>query len=105
MSDLYDVKINVRSSVKLLPEIKGLLSIKPKRERLFRDTVFGPWLDIQSHENDSHMMHYVFQHQIRNVDTQQSLGELPSFVDCILEKVPVFQKLDEAADVSLDQLK
>ncbi|GJW52931.1 hypothetical protein Tco_0097016 [Tanacetum coccineum] len=36
---------------------------------------------------------------IRNVDTQQSLGELPSFVDCILEKVPVFQKLDEAVDV------
>ncbi|GJS08559.1 phospholipase-like protein [Tanacetum coccineum] len=64
MSDLYDVKINVRSSVKLLPEIKGLLSMKPNRERLFRDTVFGPWLDIQSHENDSHMMHYVFQHQV-----------------------------------------
>ncbi|GKD57013.1 alkylated DNA repair protein AlkB homolog 8-like protein, partial [Tanacetum coccineum] len=42
--------------------------------------------------------------EIRNVDTQQRLGELPSFVDCILEKVPVFQKLDEAADVSLDQL-
>ncbi|GJS79104.1 hypothetical protein Tco_0728985 [Tanacetum coccineum] len=55
MSDLYDVKISVRSSVKLLPEIKGLLSMKPNRERLFRD--------IQSHENDSHMMHYVFQHQ------------------------------------------
>ncbi|GJY72563.1 hypothetical protein Tco_0476266 [Tanacetum coccineum] len=63
MSDLYDVKINVRSSVKLLPEIKGLLSMKPNHENLFRDTVFGPWLDIQSHENDSHMMHYVFQHQ------------------------------------------
>ncbi|GJY34402.1 hypothetical protein Tco_0418871 [Tanacetum coccineum] len=64
MSDLYDVKISVRSSVKLLLEIKGLLSMKPNRERLFRDTVFGPWLDIQSHENDSHMMHYVFQHQV-----------------------------------------
>ncbi|GJR77668.1 phospholipase-like protein [Tanacetum coccineum] len=64
MSDLYDVKISVRSSVKLLPEIKGLLSMKPARENLFRDTVFRPWLDIQSHENDSHMMHYVFQHQV-----------------------------------------
>ncbi|GJX17419.1 hypothetical protein Tco_0218251 [Tanacetum coccineum] len=63
MSDLYDVKISVRSSVKLLPEIEGLLSMKPNRERLFKNTVFGPWLDIQSHENDSHMMHYVFQHQ------------------------------------------
>ncbi|GKD05000.1 phospholipase-like protein, partial [Tanacetum coccineum] len=64
MSDLYDVKISVRSSVKLLPEIKGLLSMKPNRENLFRDTVFGSWLDIQSHKNDSHMMHYVFQHQV-----------------------------------------
>ncbi|GKB17427.1 hypothetical protein Tco_0851350 [Tanacetum coccineum] len=64
MSDLYDVKISVRSSVKLLPEIKGLLSVKPNHERLFRDTIFGPWLDIQSHENDSHMMHYVLQHRI-----------------------------------------
>ncbi|GKD26213.1 hypothetical protein Tco_1232427, partial [Tanacetum coccineum] len=64
MSDFYDVKISVRSSVKLLPEIKGLLSVKPNHERLFRDTVFGMWLDIQSHENDSHMMHYVLQHQV-----------------------------------------
>ncbi|GJW67390.1 hypothetical protein Tco_0121814 [Tanacetum coccineum] len=64
MSDLYDVKFSVRSSVKLLPEIKGFLSMKPNRENLFRDTVFGPWLDIQSHENDSHMMHYVFSHQV-----------------------------------------
>ncbi|GKB18637.1 hypothetical protein Tco_0852560 [Tanacetum coccineum] len=63
MSDFYDVKISVRSSVNLLPEIKGLLSVKRNRERLFRDTVFGPWLDIQSHDNDSHMMHYVLQHQ------------------------------------------
>ncbi|GJX21515.1 hypothetical protein Tco_0225960 [Tanacetum coccineum] len=63
MSYLYDVKISLRSSVKLLPEIKGLLLMKPNREYLFRDIVFGPWLDIQSHKNDSHMMHYVFQHQ------------------------------------------
>ncbi|GJX15162.1 phospholipase-like protein [Tanacetum coccineum] len=63
MSDFYDVKISIRSSVKLLPEIKGLLSMNPNRERLFRDTVFSPWLDIQSHDNDGHMMHYVLQHQ------------------------------------------
>ncbi|GKA31681.1 DExH-box ATP-dependent RNA helicase DExH18, mitochondrial-like protein [Tanacetum coccineum] len=59
MSDLYDIKISVRSSVKLLPEIKGLLSIKPNHERSFRDIVFESWLDIQSHKNDTHMMHYV----------------------------------------------
>nr|GEV86191.1 phospholipase-like protein [Tanacetum cinerariifolium] len=56
----------VTSSVKLLLEIKGLLLVKPNCERLFRDTVFGPWLDIQSHDKDSHMMHYVLQHQLSN---------------------------------------
>ncbi|GJT88898.1 phospholipase-like protein [Tanacetum coccineum] len=32
MSDFYDVKISVRSSIKLLPEIKGLLSVKLNRK-------------------------------------------------------------------------
>nr|GEX67482.1 TMV resistance protein N-like [Tanacetum cinerariifolium] len=40
------------------------------RERLFKDT--GPWLDIQSHENDSHIMHYVFQHQDCKCDSRHN---------------------------------
>ncbi|GKD15187.1 hypothetical protein Tco_1199594, partial [Tanacetum coccineum] len=63
-NDLYDVKICVRSSVKLLGEIKDLLERNRNRERLFRRTVFGPWLDILSHDNDNHLMHYVLQHQV-----------------------------------------
>ncbi|GJU12762.1 UvrD-like helicase, ATP-binding domain, P-loop containing nucleoside triphosphate hydrolase [Tanacetum coccineum] len=55
-NDLYDVKIYVRSSVKLLGEIKDLLERNPNRERLFRRTIFGPWLDILSHDNDNHLM-------------------------------------------------
>nr|XP_043612715.1 alkylated DNA repair protein ALKBH8 homolog [Erigeron canadensis] len=47
---------------------------------------------------------YEFCYDIRNVNTQQQLGELPSFVSCVLEKIPVFKKRDDAADVSLDQL-
>nr|GEU34697.1 reverse transcriptase domain-containing protein [Tanacetum cinerariifolium] len=31
-----------------------------------KDTVFSPWLDIQSHDNDIHMMHYVLKHQLSN---------------------------------------
>ncbi|GKC17546.1 phospholipase-like protein [Tanacetum coccineum] len=62
-NDLYDVKIVVRSSVKLLKEIKDLLKKNPTRQRLFRRTVFGPWLDILSHDNDNHLMHYVLHHQ------------------------------------------
>ncbi|KAI3821874.1 hypothetical protein L1987_09449 [Smallanthus sonchifolius] len=47
---------------------------------------------------------YEFCYDIRNVNTHQQLGELPSFVECITEKVPLFRKLHEAADISLDQL-
>ncbi|GJT64930.1 phospholipase-like protein [Tanacetum coccineum] len=63
-NDLYDVKIIVRSSVKLLKEIIDLLKKNPNRQRLFRRTVFGPWLDILSHDNDNHLMHYVLHHQV-----------------------------------------
>ncbi|GJX16555.1 phospholipase-like protein [Tanacetum coccineum] len=61
---LYDVKVVVRSALKLLPEIKRLLSSNPNRLNLFRRTVFGPWLDLPSHYNDNHLMHYVLQHQV-----------------------------------------
>ncbi|GKB00029.1 phospholipase-like protein [Tanacetum coccineum] len=65
-NQLYYVKIYVRSSVKLLEEIKLLLERNPNRERLFRRTIFGCWLDISSHDNDNHLMHYVLQHQDSN---------------------------------------
>ncbi|GKB58177.1 hypothetical protein Tco_0914363 [Tanacetum coccineum] len=65
-NQLYDVKICVRSTVKLLEEIKLLLERNPTRERLFRRTVFGRWLDIPSHDNDNHLMHYVLHHQDSN---------------------------------------
>ncbi|GJZ38986.1 hypothetical protein Tco_0585549 [Tanacetum coccineum] len=88
MSNLYDVKISVRSSVKLLPKIKGLLSMKPNRERLFSDTIFGPWLDIQSHKNDSHMMHYVFQHQLRIGRCEEYSQEVLDFSDSVAYNNP-----------------
>ena len=62
---LYKCKIAVRSTVKLLTEIKEILSKNEDRERLFRKTVFGPWLDISFWGNDSHLMHYVLQHQVK----------------------------------------
>ncbi|PWA42016.1 phospholipase-like protein [Artemisia annua] len=64
LNPLYDVKISIRSSVKLLKEIKGKLQSKPNRESLFRSTVFGPWLDLPYASNDSLLMHYVLQHQV-----------------------------------------
>nr|GEW03754.1 phospholipase-like protein [Tanacetum cinerariifolium] len=64
--EIVPANASSQSSVKLLSEIKGLLSMKLNREKLFKDTIFGPWLDIQSYKNDSHMMHYAFQHQMSN---------------------------------------
>ncbi|PWA79180.1 phospholipase-like protein [Artemisia annua] len=64
LNPLYDVKISIRSSVKLLKEIKGKLESKPNRESLFRSTVFGPWLDVPYASNNSLLMHYVLQHQV-----------------------------------------
>ncbi|GJX46925.1 hypothetical protein Tco_0272115, partial [Tanacetum coccineum] len=58
------LEIKCASSVKLLEEIKLLLERNPNRERLFRRTVFERWLDIPSHDNDNHLMHYVLQHQV-----------------------------------------
>ncbi|GJT95997.1 phospholipase-like protein [Tanacetum coccineum] len=66
-NQLYDVKIYVRPTVKLLKEIKLLLERNPTLERLFRRTVFGRWLDILSHDNDNHLMHYVLHHQDSNL--------------------------------------
>lgn len=42
--------------------------------------------------------------QIRNVNTNQYMGELPSFLYPILERLRSFEGLDHAADTSLDQL-
>ncbi|PWA64404.1 phospholipase-like protein [Artemisia annua] len=62
---LYKCKIAVRSTVQLLADIKEILSKNEKRERMFRKTVFGPWLDIRFCDNDSRLMHYVLQHQVK----------------------------------------
>ncbi|XP_010097769.2 alkylated DNA repair protein ALKBH8 homolog [Morus notabilis] len=48
---------------------------------------------------------YEFCYQTRNVDSKQQLGELPSFVSPVLEKMSMFKKLYKiTADVALDQL-
>ena len=62
---LYRCNIVVRSTLKLLTEIKDILSKHKKRERLFRNTVFGPWLDIRFCDNDCPLMHFVLQHQVK----------------------------------------
>ena len=64
-SPLFDVKVNVRSLVKLLPDIKAKLKKNTNRYNLFKSTVFGPWLDVPHKPgNDSHLMNYVLQYQV-----------------------------------------
>ncbi|PWA40828.1 phospholipase-like protein [Artemisia annua] len=74
LNPLYDVKISIRSSVKLLKEMKGKLESKPNRESLFRSTVFGPWLDVPYASNDSLLMHYVLQHQKKSMAVKSVKG-------------------------------
>ncbi|KAJ9707667.1 hypothetical protein PVL29_002624 [Vitis rotundifolia] len=47
---------------------------------------------------------YEFCYETRNVNTKQYLGELPSFVSAIVERISSFPNLESAADIVLDQL-
>ncbi|KAL3500245.1 hypothetical protein ACH5RR_039338 [Cinchona calisaya] len=47
---------------------------------------------------------YEFCYETRNVNTNQYLGKLPSFVSPILERTSLFQKLGCSGDIVLDQL-
>ncbi|PWA62563.1 Disease resistance protein [Artemisia annua] len=64
LNEFFDAKITVRSLVYLLGDIKGKLQLKDNRIRLFRNTVFGPWLDIPCYANENHLLNYVLQHQV-----------------------------------------
>ncbi|KAK1435960.1 hypothetical protein QVD17_01733 [Tagetes erecta] len=73
-----------------------------EEEQLLAAVDARPWHNLAKRR----VQHYGYEfcYDIRNVNTQQQLGELPSFVACILDKIPLFRKLHEAADVLLDQL-
>ncbi|XP_021903098.1 alkylated DNA repair protein alkB homolog 8 [Carica papaya] len=47
---------------------------------------------------------YEFCYDTRNIDTRRHLGELPSFVSLILEKISLFPNCDNPASLILDQL-
>nr|AKM76732.1 RNA-binding (RRM/RBD/RNP motifs) family protein [Monsonia marlothii] len=61
-----------------------------------------PWISLAKRRVQHYG--YKFCYQTRNVDTKQHLGELPSFVAPVLEKISSFPNLNDAANVSLDQL-
>nr|AKM76730.1 RNA-binding (RRM/RBD/RNP motifs) family protein [Hypseocharis bilobata] len=61
-----------------------------------------PWISLAKRRVQHYG--YPFCYQMRNVNTKQHLGELPSFVAPVLERISSFPNLDDAAKLSLDQL-
>ncbi|XP_010518968.1 PREDICTED: alkylated DNA repair protein alkB homolog 8 isoform X2 [Tarenaya hassleriana] len=61
-----------------------------------------PWIGLAKRR----VQHYGYEfcYGTRNVDTKKRLGELPSFVSPILERISLFPNLDDPASLNLDQL-
>ncbi|KAK4802152.1 hypothetical protein SAY86_000355 [Trapa natans] len=47
---------------------------------------------------------YEFCYEIRNVDTKKHLGELPSFLSCVLERISSLPDIDTSLNLHVDQL-
>nr|GEV66555.1 hypothetical protein [Tanacetum cinerariifolium] len=65
--EIFDAKVTMRSTIHTLASIKELLckSGNERRNTIFRSTQFGKWLDFPSFANDSHLLNYIFQHQVK----------------------------------------
>ncbi|GJY78725.1 hypothetical protein Tco_0484526 [Tanacetum coccineum] len=63
LSKPYDCKVTIRSRPSTIPFIKERLSKSNKRLKLFKDTVFGKYLDLDVEDNDNHLLNYVLHHQ------------------------------------------
>ncbi|GJX09525.1 hypothetical protein Tco_0199384 [Tanacetum coccineum] len=59
----YDCKVTIRSRPSTIMFIKERLSKTNKRLKLFKDTVFGKYLDLDVEDNDNHLLNYVLHHQ------------------------------------------
>ncbi|PWA37840.1 phospholipase-like protein [Artemisia annua] len=63
-AEKFDAKVSVRSKMHYLVKIKAKLAAHPNRDIMFRNSVFGPWLDTPHSPNDNHLLNYVLQHQV-----------------------------------------
>ncbi|GKA17451.1 hypothetical protein Tco_0697288, partial [Tanacetum coccineum] len=59
----YDCKVTIRSRPSTILFIKERLSKTNKRLELFKDTVFGKYLDLDVEDNNNHLLNYVLHHQ------------------------------------------
>ncbi|KAM3289367.1 alkylated DNA repair protein ALKBH8 [Capsicum chacoense] len=81
--------------------IHDFISAK-EEEELLAAVDSGPWQKLAKRKVQHYG--YEFHYNTRNVNTNQYLGELPSFLSPILDKMSVFQKLGYTETVLLDQL-
>nr|GEU97536.1 hypothetical protein [Tanacetum cinerariifolium] len=63
LSKPYDCKVTVLLRPYRIQFIKERLSKSNKRVKLFKDTVFGKYLDLDVEDNDNHLLNYVLHHQ------------------------------------------
>ncbi|PWA38600.1 phospholipase-like protein [Artemisia annua] len=63
-AEKFDAKVSVRSKMHYLVKIKAKLAAHPNCDIMFRNSVFGPWLDTPHNPNDNPLLNYVLQHQV-----------------------------------------
>lgn len=73
-----------------------------EEEDLLMEVDARPWNNLAKRR----VQHYGYQfcYQTRNVNTKHQLGELPSFVSHVVDRISMFPNSENAADASLDQL-
>ncbi|KAF7126876.1 hypothetical protein RHSIM_Rhsim11G0040200 [Rhododendron simsii] len=73
-----------------------------EEEELLAEVDDRPWKSLAKRRVQHYG--YEFLYETRNVDTRQHMGELPSFVSPILERISSISDVDGAANMDLDQL-
>ncbi|GKA79265.1 phospholipase-like protein, partial [Tanacetum coccineum] len=59
----YDCRVTIRSKLKMIPKIKERISSSKKRLDLFKNNVFGKWLDLDDTNYDNYFLNYVLHYQ------------------------------------------
>ncbi|GJY69509.1 hypothetical protein Tco_0472491 [Tanacetum coccineum] len=59
----YDCRVTIRSKLKMILKIKEMISSSKKRLDIFKNIVFGKWLDLDDKDYDNHLLNYVLHHQ------------------------------------------
>ncbi|PWA98723.1 phospholipase-like protein [Artemisia annua] len=70
---IYDTKVSLRTKLHILKTIAKNLAYKEERYKMFKKTVFGPWLNLKTDNSDNHMLNFLLQHQriIENPSTNE----------------------------------